>query len=290
MPMIYGLRDHERYVYHYTRVSVACDFILKDRTLRFSSFSRTNDPKESKDWEFNLATYRGRDLGAYKFQETSQWFSAALKSNAKLACFSLDRPPLTGDHTRDILNRGLAKPRMWAQYSENHTGVCLVFDKVKLLEAVKASFRSMLCLAGPVTYQNHYIVRSLKPHEFMIDVDLLETLGPKDYVGAHLQQHHKALFFEKLLDWRDESEWRIVLLADTDSDLYVPIHESLIGVIHGASIERKESDKVFALTESWIVEHMGLTWKNSSPWYDLGSFRWSASDRALLAKLGKNGA
>jgi len=288
--MIYGLRDHERYVYHYTRASVAREFILKDRTLRFSSFSRTNDPKESKDWEFNLATYQGRDLGGYSFKQTSEWLSAALKSKAKLACFSLDRPPLTGDHTRDILGRGLAKPRMWAQYSENHSGVCLVFDKAILLEAVMAKFEPMPCLSGPVTYQNHYFVRSLDPHEFMINVDLLESLGPKDYVIAHLKQHYKALFFEKLLDWRDESEWRIVILADTDDDLYLPIQDALVGVIHGASTERTASDSLFELTESLRVEHMGLTWKNSSPWYDIGSFRWSASDRALQAKLARNGA
>lgn len=290
MSLIYGLRDHDRYIYHYTRISLARQFILKDGTLRLGSFSRANDPKESKDWEFNLATYQNRDLGAYNFKQTSEWFSAALKSTTKLACFSLDRPPLTGDHTRDILNRGLAKPRMWAQYSENHTGVCLVFDKAKLLDAVRSKFQTMLCLAGPVEYRNHYIVRSLEPHEFMIDMDLMERLGPKDYVAAHLKQYHRALFFEKLLDWRDESEWRIVVLADTDGDLYCPIQEALVGVIHGASIEREESDALFELTDSWTVEHMGLTWKNSGPWYDIGSLRWSASDRALLAKWGKNGA
>jgi len=48
---------------------------------------------------------------------------------------------------------------------------------------------------------------------------------------------------------------------------------------------REESDTLFDLTESWDVEHMGLTWKNSSPWYDLGTFRWSRADRVLQAKL-----
>jgi len=61
------------------------------------------------------------------------------------------------------------------------------------------------------------------------------------------------------MDWRDESEWRIVVLAD--GDLYVPIREALVGVIHGASIEREESDALFELTDSWTVEHMGLIWK-----------------------------
>lgn len=286
MSLIFGLRDHDRYVYHYTRVSTARQFILKDGTLRLGSFSRTNDPKESKDWDFNLATYENRDLGAYSITQMSKWLSTELKSTTKLACFSLDRPPLTGDHSRDILNRGLAKPRMWAQYSESHTGVCLVFEKAQLLEAVRSKFPRMLCFYGPVEYRDQYIVRSMAPHEFLINLDLMERLGQKDYVAAHLQRYHRALFFEKLMDWRDELEWRIITRADTDSDLYVPIKGALVGIVHGASIERKESDALFKLTDSWNVQHIGLTWANSSPWYDIGSLRWPLSNSTRLSRWG----
>lgn len=33
LPMVYGLRDHERYVYHYTKLPMASDCILKSRSL-----------------------------------------------------------------------------------------------------------------------------------------------------------------------------------------------------------------------------------------------------------------
>jgi hypothetical protein len=280
MSMIYGFRAADRFVYHYTGAAVARDYILKNRTLKLGSYTRTNDPKESKAWEFDLWTNQNRHLGNYKMQELSSWFSAALKANAKLACFSLDSSPLSGDHTRDILSRGFAKPRMWAQYAENHSGVCLVFDRSKLLEAVHSQLGALIHFAGPVTYQNHYLVRPLTAHEYSINIDQLETLGPQGYLQSHVRLHHKALFFEKLLDWRDEVEWRILVLSDSDADLLVPIDDALVGIVHGASINRTISDDILQASDSTSIEHMGLTWKNSNPWYDLGSFRWSAANRA----------
>ena len=76
LPMIYGLRDHERYVYHYTSLATARDYILKNRTLRLGTFARTNDPRESKDWTFNLSSRTGIDLGQYDFEKTSKWAAA----------------------------------------------------------------------------------------------------------------------------------------------------------------------------------------------------------------------
>lgn len=285
LPMIYGLRDHERYVYHYTKLATARDFILKYRNLRLGTFAKTNDPRESKDWRFDLSSRKGIDFDHYDSNKTSKWLSAALKYKTRLLCFSLDRAPLTGDHLQDVFNRGLAKPRMWAQYGDTHAGVCLVLDLAKLVEAVKATYQGAIHMCGPVQYKDQSFIRSLDLHEFMIDVDQLEALGPSGYVGAHLKAHYKALFFSKLMDWRDELEWRVVVFANTDEDLFLPIEGALVGVIHGASASRENSESLFQVTDSWNVEHMGLIWNNSAPWYDLGGASWSASDRAIQARL-----
>jgi hypothetical protein len=64
--------------------------------------------------------------------------------------------------------------------------------------------------------------------------------------------------------------------------LLLPIERVLVGVIHGASIDPYISDALIAQTQERSIEHMGLVWRNSSPWYGIGETRWSASDRALL--------
>lgn len=278
--MIHGVTSVENLVYHYTTAEIARDHILRNKTLKLGTYAKTNDPKETKAWQFSLGTNENRDLGAYRFKETSEHFSAALKEHAKLCCFSMDTAPLTGDHMKDILHRGYAKPRMWAQYGASHCGVCLVFRKEPLVAAVRAHAPRSLLLAGRVNYRNRPLVQSLTPHEYMIDIDLYESFGPIAYARSHVQVHHRALFFEKLLDWRDESEWRIVLLSETGADEYVQFGSALVGVMHGAAIDEEVSREIAEMTDDRDVEHMGLTWKNSSPWYHYEAIRWSAKERA----------
>lgn len=277
--MILGFRDFDELVYHYTSASTAFEHILREGTLRLGVYEGTNDPKESKTWQFNLGTNEGRDLGKYKSQKTSQQFSALLKANAKLACFATDTAPLTGNHIEDILNRGFCKPRMWAQYADNHRGVCLAFRRSALLAEIQAQASKAIILSGKVTYRNQPLVRPLTAHEFMIDVDLYESLGPLAYARSHLQRHSQPLFFEKLQDWRDESEWRIVVLGTAPGPLDIKYRDALVGVIHGADLDESLSWAIAEMTEGTSISHMGLLWKNSNPWYNYEAMRWSPSDR-----------
>ena len=96
--MIEHVTSADSFLYHYTKSSTARDLIFKDRTLQFSSYSKTNDPKEMKAWQFDLGTNENRDLEKYKMDDLSAWLSTELKRVARLACFSMDTGPLTGNH------------------------------------------------------------------------------------------------------------------------------------------------------------------------------------------------
>lgn len=272
--MIDGVTDPREYVYHYTKVATALDYILKDRPILLGDYATTNDPKESKAWEFGLRTFENRDLDAYQHSKLSSWFSHELKSRARLACFSKDRSPLSGDHMSDILSRGFAKPRMWAQYAEKHTGVCLVFLREHLIAAAKSSLGGGWLMHGDVTYKNRGILDKNDRPEFMLNVDLYESLGPKAYVRSHIQTNHRSLFFEKLEDWRNEDEWRIVAIADSNKPLLLPIEGALVGVLHGDATNPDTSEELMRATHGLGVQHIGLSWTNSTPWYDYGSFSW----------------
>lgn len=272
--MITGVTDANQYVYHYTKAATARDFILKDRTLLLGDYASTNDPKESKAWEFGLVTFENRDIGSYEHSKLSGWFSHELKSRTRLACFSKDRAPLTGNHMSDILNRGYARPRMWAQYADKHTGVCLVFLRTRLVELTKAALGGGWLMHGDVHYKNRGILDKNERPEFMLNVDLYEALGPKAYVRSHIQTCNRFLFFEKLEDWRDEHEWRIVVVAESPQRILVPIETALVGVLHGDATDPDTSEELIRATHGLSVKHMGLSWTNSTPWYDYGSFSW----------------
>jgi hypothetical protein len=273
--MIEHVSSSDTFLYHYTKATTARDCIFKNRQLRIGSYANTNDPKESRAWEFDLGTNENRDLGKYKISDMSIWLSAELKQRTNLVCFSRDTATLTGDHLKDIFNRGFSKPRMWAQYADRHTGVCIVFDWIKLTRLIQSQFGSAhLVLGGPVSYIDHRVVGNLDSREYMINVDALEILGRAAYVQAHLRAHHKSLFFEKMTDWGDEVEWRWVVFSDHQADIYLNLGDSVAGLMFGENTDEKIIQDLMDLTESWDLRYMGLKWKNSSPWYDYRNLRY----------------
>jgi hypothetical protein len=276
--MLHGFLNPEELVYHYAAADTALNHILPSSQLRLSPYETTNDPAETKSWVFGLATSGPEDLGSYPFIDTSRRFSDLLKRNARLVCFSTDTAPLTGDDNADILKRGFAKPRMWAQYGRNHSGVCLVFNKARLTEKLRSCAPSSPLMTGLVKYRDR-VPLGLSA-EFVLDVHRWELLGPEEYARQHIVRHYRALFLEKLLDWRNESEWRAILWSEGTEPLYCPYGDALVGVIHGAHIDLQTSVKIAESTDDSLVAHMGLTWKNSAPWYNFEAMRWSAAERA----------
>lgn len=275
--MIEHVTDAEHLLYHYTKSSVALEHILKNRTLKLGSYTTTNDPKETKSWQFGLGTNENRELCAYKMSEESAWLSGKLKGRIRLVCFSRDSGPLSGIHINDIFRRGYCKPRMWVQYAEKHAGVCLVFDKTRLSAVIEKQVASShRVLAGPVEYVDRGIVQDLnEDQQYMINIDVLEDVGRDAYPDLHFKTHFKRLFFEKMTDWRDECEWRWIVVSNSDQDIYVAFGNSLVGIMFGEDTQEEIIHGVMEATRSWGLRYMGLKWKNCSPWYDYGNLRYT---------------
>jgi hypothetical protein len=276
MSVIYNLKDSDRYVYHYTKPEKAIEYILKDRTLLLNSFLATNDPKESKNWQLMPWSTNPSPPAAFVDEAIPKEISYALKRTVHLTCFCTDAIGLSGVHLDDILLRGLARPRMWAQYAQDHKGFCLVFDKEKLLSRMRQQFSKNSFLSGPVSYKNRSFVQSLEPNAFRLEFDRLQEIGTEAYVREHMLTYFKELYFEKLEDWRDEMEWRVLMLDhDGGNPPLVDIEGSLVSVIHGANTSTDDSELAVSLTSDLGITHTRLYWNNHSPWYDLGNVPWS---------------
>lgn len=270
-----------KYVYHYTEYEKAHDYILRNRTLKIGCYKSTNDPKESKDWDFDLFTRNfSRPLGRNE-KSFSNKLSGALKSCTKVVCFSQDDEKLSGNHLNEIFLRGWAKPRMWAQYGGNHSGVCLVFDREALNQAIEKICSNAIVFRGSVSYANRSIISDFGLGPYVIDCDQLEKLGFENYVKEHLQQYHRQLFFEKMVDWEHESEFRWVIFSQSAEDIFVEIVSSIKGIIFGDRCPATSIDALIGMTEDLDVYCMGLKWKNSSPWYDYGLLRYNKEFRRL---------
>lgn len=276
--MIEGFKDSEQLLYHYTRMSTARDYIFKTGHLKMSSFRKMNDPKESRTWKFDLAGGRCGDLTTKEWDELSANLSQRFKDHARVLCFCQDVGPLTGNHLAEITQRGFARARMWAQYAETHTGVCLIFDRAKLTRQVQLACASAFAFfQGQVGYRDRHIAPDHLGH-YLFNLDRHDQVGFEQYWREHAVQYWERLFFEKNADWRDEHEYRFLAFFPDTPDIYVNMADSLVGVIFGTEVDVAAEDALIEHLLPKPVRLMGLKWHNATPWYDFGNFKY---DRQL---------
>ncbi|QIO09799.1 DUF2971 domain-containing protein [Acinetobacter lanii] len=257
--------DENTYLYHYTKASTAINFILKNQNLQLGSMLNTNDPKECKNWTFELNTFRNSDFDKYDSDVISSKVDKSIKSSTYMICFTKDQP-LSGDHMEDITRRGYGHSRMWAQYAENHSGVCLIFDKKLLEKFFIETFSSCTHFMQSMTYKDRFI--SERDLAYLINIDQLEKLGLENYTSLHAQRFKDRLFFEKLEDWKNENEYRFILQGYAEKNLLFPFKYALKGIVFGASCSDDTVQNIVKLTCERGIDYIQLKWKNCSPWYD----------------------
>lgn len=265
--MFQRLNNHEIYLYHYTKICTALEYILPDRQLKIGTFRKTNDPKESKDWKFNFGLGH-LDPPIGETTEAGESISKEIKSKAKVLCFSKDKNFVDVNPLDEIFSRGFAKPRMWAHYGDGHKGVCLVFNKNILFRQITFQFDdgNADIYSGSVTYVNRSIAEDIYRSAYTINYPYFKKVGLEEYVHRHIYTHYPRLFFEKSLDWQDEDEFRWLIVNDSDEDLYLDYGNALEGIVFGEYTAEEDIGAVVKLSKEHGVRFEKMEWKNCTPW------------------------
>lgn len=269
----YGLQDANRYVYHYTSSQTFADYILATGRLKFSRFGSVNDPYESEIFSIGFTTTTG------EFGDCQRQIEAVLRRQLKdqwrVGCFvsdvdgSVDVPDGPGSQAlQAIFERGHSRPRMWAQYADNHTGACLVFLRDALDQAISASAKGagFQVSSGRVRYEYaNALPRLDQPSAFIIPLDEVTRIGAPAVVEAHIDRFFMDLFLTKSKDWQMEREFRWLLHGGDDGDFFVDISSSLVGILLGSGFpsERKFVVGKYALENK--IHVATLLWKNGLP-------------------------
>lgn len=257
-------RELDKYVYHYTSADVARNFILTNTTLKLGSYLLTNDPREVSDWQV---------FGWEEDESTSSLDRLAVrvrenvKRKAVVACFCRDRNP-TGDLMEEV-DRGYARARMWAQYSDKHQGVCLAFDVSKLDRAIRQACQdAMFVTGGPVNYIDRFPTNRLNgPFGF----DLRgQSAGDAEHYFLHCaKERHKELFFEKSTDWSGENEYRWLVLCQSKVDAkYIEYGDALAGIMVGTYCRPADTEQLVDMAHGLKVPIARLSWVNGAPLRD----------------------
>ncbi len=233
-------------IFHYTNKAIVIEEILAKYKFKFSSFQNANDPFEYYPNVFGAGTWDEAtddppENGVpYFYPKTSEKLPEIVrlasdfkKENSAYLSFC------SNDFTApDHLNYGWAKLRMWAQYGDNLRGACLVFSKEKLTKQIVGIYPkgNYEIFSDDIDYLENYLERYIKNSSIPITPETYKNKKSHEIVWDYMIGNYHKLYFRKINQFCDESEFRVILLSKKsmqDEELKFDIGDSLIGVLLG---------------------------------------------------------
>jgi hypothetical protein len=212
-------------LYHYTTFEKFIDGICETNTLRLNPIQNVNDPIDYKERLFknNQLFSKGKAKNSIinGYSELKKTLKEEWIEKCKILCFSKD-------NNEDSIN-GFQLANLWSYYAENHSGVCLKFNKSKTIEYFESNFKHCFPLKNDIEYKRQI-------GHFNFDTNYLNCA----FLG--IKENKKPLFFEKLIMWDREQEYRLVCFSKNEYE-YLPINEILTEIILGQKTS-KESELI----------------------------------------------
>ncbi|MBQ0883189.1 DUF2971 domain-containing protein [Streptomyces sp. RT42] len=239
-------RTTTSHLFHYTNATAAIRHILATGKLRLSPYKSTNDLWESQPHYPTLSAHhdqRDLDAGFPLWDEIDR----QLRLHTKVGCLTQDVALPFSVFNPDAL-RGWAHLSLWAHYGDGHTGVCLRFDRDKLVQ-------SLLEHRGPASFAFHGPVRYLRsqdgPPTRGIDVGQVAEFGADAVALAYAEANKDSLFFRKHIDWDSEAEYRLILLNQSTDFDYVDIRSALTGIVLGSAFPQEQVNDLLEALEPY---------------------------------------
>ena len=143
---------------------------------------------------------------------------------------------------------------MWAQYADNHTGICLIFDYKQLCNDFNAAFADeSLHIEHPIKYVN------------LSELDEINDMFWRP-IETVLDKDHIDYLFTKPADFEHEQEYRFLVanknLNNSNDNLYLPIKHSICGLITGRKFGCEDDDNMKRLRMKHLRDAMDLCNKN----------------------------
>jgi hypothetical protein len=267
--------DVATYVAHYTRSDTALDLILKNNSLRLGPLYATNDPRETKSWSFAVGGTWSEDvpegLNLDELVKKYPDYNRIIRSGCRILCASEDTEKA---FKLDIHDRSYGKPRMWAQYAGNHTGVCLIFDKTALHKDIQASCGPREALmSGNVEYGDFFAVSNTRNfprymEAFSLSGNSIVTEGLEPALLRHRDAYSDVFFFQKNKDWEHENEYRSIIRGDSDIPIFIPIQNCLRAILLGTDFPDAHLDEVHRYCIRYDAALARVLWFNGRPILD----------------------
>lgn len=277
------MTNNDDNLFHFTSAETVIDFILKENTLKFSSFNYVNDPKESKSWPFKFyGDYieNKKKLSPLLFEKCNE----TIKDHWLVLCMTKADKDIVYDM------------KMWDSYGQRHKGVCLVFDHKKLSKVLNSQkdnflFESEILYSKEMVNEINiysiegffyiylglnfpFLINQVKnmynpflltniSDPFMISLERFLYIGRENYMKWHSVHFYKTLFFNKSLFWKQEKEYRYILYSDKVVDKkFMNFKDSLKEVVLGNDINSSNRIKIKEMLKGTNIKISQLVYNN----------------------------
>jgi hypothetical protein len=268
-----GFLSPDRFVYHYTSRDTLFDHILGSHTLRMGPYHSLNDPWEYQHFRFQVENLP-ESLNLGEFQKR---LSHSIRAGSRLLCTSADLPtrlhPMhftepdfavgCGSGSYQFL-RGYGHPRMWAQYGSNHAGVCIMLDRAKLDNKIRAAAGVDRVYSGRVRYDDN-LARLGDRSIFHLQGQEIASRGVDKFIDEFAARHIQEIFFTKSIDWVNEREYRWLIKGETDEPIYVPVDGAIQAIIVGERFQMNYLPSLYPFAEKLNFLILKCFWNNGDP-------------------------
>ena len=252
----------DNFIYHYTNYNVAIENILSSNTLLFNKVRKMNDPLEFENF-IHAASWNNEIPGEErtKLLNIGRESNNIVKNKIKICCFCVDTD--ISEHIDYIhcINKGYSRSRMWSQYANGHRGICLIFNRVKLLEIIKGKYENIF--SEEIKYRNNlFNIFNFQDIEY----EIARNMDAWEWVKRH---KHEYLFY-KVDDYKSEQEYRIAVYSDNDDDnILIDFEDSLEGVILGVRFPDVYKVNIKNVMEAQNIPVFQIDWFYGKPSLDI---------------------
>ena len=233
-------------VCHYTKMSVALTKILPNKQILLGNLHETNDPLETQtrwhEW-INHPRSPGDPIGLTRSEVSVR--------NIKVfsTCCHINPSWSSADLRSTSFEFGTSYSRMWAHYSERHTGVCIIFDGKELDNHMGAE-------VGDNSQVRHGFIK------YNYGASTLPMQG-RDM--SEIWNNYKRNFLCKSPEWKTEHEFRWLVQTETDSKLLIPIDKAIKAVIVGKNFDKDCLPLLEKLCKELSISPMQIDWIDGVP-------------------------
>ncbi|MCL1066146.1 DUF2971 domain-containing protein [Shewanella olleyana] len=249
-------------LFHFTRKETAIEHILDKCSLRLGGFSMTNDPQEYKPKQTAATGWRWEARHSSQIDELTGLIDELLWKDIKFISFCQNE-----FIDKNLVSHSILKSRMWSQYGDNHSGICIVISKSKLLAQLQEQYgETHIINARNVSYDEPNL--KSKIHGLDVATPELDNTSNHNIALNHIKVHLQPLLFNKQPDYKDENEFRVVLTlmrpqVKTDF-IFVDLIKCINSIVLGDAFPEVYKPTMLDLAKRLGVPCQKLSWESDT--------------------------